>query len=144
MNKHLNLLTTSIILVAALAAGAHAQTSRTPTVLANIPFAFKVGAKTLPAGRYAVTVLNPASDQTVLQIRSMDGRSAAITLTTSVIGTASKQGQLVFRRYGDQYFLAQAQMTGDSTGLAVAKTRAERSQAVASAGKSITVVVAAE
>ena len=144
MKRHLNILVTSIILVSAFVVTAQAQTGRAPRVLANIPFAFNVGAKTLPAGRYAVTVLNPASDQTVLQIRSIDGRSTAIILTTSVMGNASKRAHLVFRRYGDQYFFAQAQLVSNSTVFAAAKSRTERLQAVAATLKSTRVVVFGE
>lgn len=144
MKRHLNLLTMSIILVVALTGDTYAQSARTQKVLANIPFAFNVGAKNLPAGRYTITVLNPTSDQKVLQLRSMDGRATAITLTTGVIGNASEAGKLVFRRYGNEYFFAQAQMAGDSTGLAAVKSKAERSQAVARAADRTIVVIAAE
>ena len=143
MKRHLKILTTSIILVGALTAGALPQSAQTQALLANIPFAFNVGAKNLPAGRYTITVLNPTSDQRVLQVRSIDGRFTAITLTTAVIGNESKKGKLIFRRYGNQYFFAQAQMAGESTGLAAAKSSAERAQAVVSAAKSSIVVVAA-
>jgi hypothetical protein len=144
MKRHLNILTTSIILVVALTAGAHAQSPRTQKVLANIPFAFNVGAKNLPAGRYTITVLNPTSDQKVLQLRSMDGRATAITLTTGVIGNSSEEGKLVFRRYGNEYFFAQAQMAGESTGLAAVRSKAERSHLVARGADRTIVVIAAE
>ena len=144
MKRHLKILTTSIILVGALTAGALPQSAQTQKLLANIPFAFIVGAKSLPAGRYTIAVLNPTSDQRVLQVRSIDGRFTAITLTTPVIGNESKKGKLTFRRYGNQYFFAQAQMAGESTSLAAAKSRAERAQAVASAAQNRMVVVAAD
>jgi hypothetical protein len=143
MKRHLKIFTTSIILVVALTTGAHAQSARTQKVLATIPFAFNVGAKNLPAGRYTITVLNPTSDQKVLQLRSMDGRATAITLTTGVIGNATEGGKLVFRRYGNEYYFAQAQMA-DSTGLAAVKSKTERSHAVTRAGDRTIVVIAAE
>jgi hypothetical protein len=113
-------------------------------VVAKIPFDFNVGAKTLPAGKYTVTIVNPASDRKVLQIRSSDGHWAAITQTTGVTGTASEKTKLVFHRYGDRYFFAQAKMAGDTVGLAALKSKAERAQsnAIAKAGKGIVVVVA--
>jgi len=133
-----------IILVGAVTASAYAQAAGTQPVVANIPFDFNVGSKTLPAGKYTITVVNPASDRKVLQIRSSDGRSTAITQTTGVIGTASEKTKLVFHRYGDHYFFAQAKMAGDTMVLAALKSKAERaqSQAIAKAGKSIVVIVA--
>jgi len=143
MKRHLNILTTSLILLFASTTGTHAQSARTQKVLATIPFAFNVGAQNLPAGRYTITVLNPTSDQKVLQLRSRDGRATAITLTTGVTGNATEGGTVVFRRYGNEYFFAQAQMA-DSTGLAAVKSKAERSHAVARAGDRTIVVIAAE
>ena len=143
MKRHLNTAMVMIILVGAFTASAHAQSAAQP-VVANIPFDFNVGSKTLPAGKYTITIANPASDRKVLQIRSRDGRSTAITQTTGINVTASENTKLVFHRYGDQYFFAQAKMAGDTMALAVLKSKAERaqSQAIAKAGKSIVVIVA--
>jgi hypothetical protein len=46
--------------------------------------------------------------------------------TVGVNAALAKNTKLVFRRYGEQYFFAQAQMAGDTTSLAATKTRAER------------------
>ena len=142
MKRYLNTAIAMIILVGAVTASAYAQA--TQPVVANIPFDFNVGAKTLPAGKYTITIVNPSSDRKVLQIRSSDGRSAAITQTTGIIETASEKSKLVFHRYGDHYFFAQAKMAGDTMVLAALKSKAERaqSQAIAKAGKSIVVIVA--
>ena len=142
MKRYFNTAIAMIVLAGALTISAHAQT--TQPVVANIPFDFNVGSKNLPAGKYTITVVNPAADRKALQIRSSDGRSTAITLTTGVIGTASEKTKLVFHRYGDQYFFAQAKMAGDTMVLAALKSKAERaqSQAIAKAGKSIVVIVA--
>jgi hypothetical protein len=144
MKRYLNTTIVMIILVGAVTASAYAQAAGTQPVVANIPFDFNVGSKTLPAGKYTITVVNPASDQKVLQIRSSDGRSTAITQTTGVIATASEKTKLVFHRYGDHYFFAQAKIAGDTMVLAALKSKAERaqSQAIAKAGRSIVVIVA--
>jgi len=144
MKRYLNTAIAMIILVGAFTASAYAQTAGTQLVVANIPFDFNVGSKNLPAGKYTITVVNPSSDRKVLQIRSSDGRSTAITQTTGVIETASEKTKLVFHRYGDHYFFAQAKMAGDTMVLAALKSKAERaqSQAVAKAGKSIVVILA--
>jgi len=145
MKRQTNILLAIIILAGALTISAQAQTAGAQKVVATIPFAFNVGNTKLPAGKYTITVVNPTSDRKVLQIRNTTGRSNAITLTTAVIGNVSDDTKLVFHRYGDRYFFAQAQMAGETTGLAALKSSAERAQkhAQAVAGtKSVVVIVA--
>ena len=145
MKRLLNMTIAMLILVGALTASAQAQTAGSPRVVANIPFGFNVGTKNLPAGKYTITVVNPSSDRKVLQIRSTDGRSIAITQTTSAIANASENAKLVFHRYGDHYFFAQAQMAGETVSLATHKSSVERAQRqnLAKARRTI-VVIAAE
>lgn len=145
MKRHFHIAIAVIILTGVLAIDAQAQSANSQRVIATIPFSFNVGRASLPAGKYTITVVNPSSDRKTLQIRSMDGRSSAMVLTTGVLGKASDDAKLVFHRYGDLYFFAQAQMAGDSTSLAAVKSRAERTQkhALAKAGtKSVVVIVA--
>jgi len=127
-----------------LAVSAHAQTSSVQRVIANIPFAFNVGKTTLPAGKYTITVLNPTSDRKTLQIRSLNGRSSAIVLTMAGNGNLSDNAKLVFERYDDRYFFAQAQMAGDATSLAVVRPKQHSDKQVAKAVKKTVVVIAAE
>lgn len=145
MKRHLLILVAIIILAGAFTVSAQAQSAGASKVVANIPFAFNVGNTNLPAGKYTITVLNPTSDRKVLQIRSTNGRSTAITQTTSVTANVSDDTKLVFTRYGNSYFFAQAQMAGETTGLAALKSKAEREHknAGAIAGtKSVVVIVA--
>jgi len=127
-----------------LAVSAHAQTSSVQRVSANIPFAFNVGKTTLPAGKYTITVLNPTSDRKTLQIRSLNGRSSAIVLTMTGNGNLSDRAKLVFERYDDRYYFAQAQMAGDATSLAALRTKQHSDKQVAKAAKKTVVVIAAE
>ena len=145
MKPHLNTLVAILILVGAFTISAHAQTAGAQRVVANIPFAFNVGDTNLPAGKYTITVLNPTSDRKILQIRNTKGASATV-LTTAVTGNVSDDAKLVFQRYGDQYFFAQAQMAGDSTTFSALKSNAERaqSQAIAVTRKQRVVVLVAE
>ena len=128
MKRHLNILMAIAMLVALFTVSARAQITSGQKVVANIPFTFSVGGKTLPAGRYTITMLNPTSDRKLLQLRSADGRSTAMILTISVNAKASEKTKLAFRRYGDQYFFAHAQLAGDATTLSTFKSRAERAQ----------------
>ena len=133
-----------LMLLGVLTVGAQAQTSNPQRVIAHIPFSFSVGEKRLPAGKYTITVLNSSSDRRVLQVRSTDGRSSAMIQTTTVQSSASDDAKLVFNRYGDRYFFAQAQMAGDSTSLAAIKSSSERAQqrTIAANRKSVIVIVA--
>ncbi|HEU4507744.1 MAG TPA: hypothetical protein VFR78_05875 [Pyrinomonadaceae bacterium] len=134
MKNILNIAIATMILVGIVAVNTHAQTG-THKVVANIPFEFTVGKATLPAGRYTVAVMNPTSDRKILQIRRMDGRASAMVITTDVAGNMSENAKLVFHRYGDRYYFAQAQMAGDSNSLAAVKSRSEQKQAVATTKK---------
>lgn len=91
---------------------------------ANIPFDFSVADKTLPAGVYMV---KRTSTPSLLQIQRKDGREGMLIQTQSVQARrAQDQTTLVFRRYGDQYFLAQVWTAGDSNGRELRKSRTER------------------
>jgi len=127
MKRFFNISLIVIVFAGVLAINAHAQTR----VIASIPFAFNVGKTTLPAGRYTITVLNPSSDRKILQIRSMNGRSSAVILTTGIIGNTSEKAKLVFERYGDRYVFAQAQMAGDDTALAAVRSKNKKASIVA-------------
>jgi hypothetical protein len=102
---------------------AKAQSSQ---LMADIPFDFSASDQTLPAGKYIVNVVNPASGNNVLRIRSADGKTNVALLTRSVISKRQDQAKLVFHRIGDRYFLAQAWSTGESTGMEAMKSRSER------------------
>ena len=144
MKRHLNILLAIAMLVGISATNARAQMTSGQKVIANVPFAFYVGGKTLPAGRYTITMLNSTSDRPSLQLRSADGRSTAMVLTIRDNGKASEKTKLVFRRYGDQYFFAHAQVAGEPTKLSALKSRAERVQerAIGAQKNSVLTIVA--
>ena len=125
MKTPLSLLAIFIVCGAFVISG-NAQTSASQTIRARIPFTFSMGGKSMPPGLYTISILNPSSDRRVLQMRSENGRVSAITQTLRVKGTLADNAKLVFHRYGDSYFFAQAQMAGESTSLAATKSRAER------------------
>jgi hypothetical protein len=127
MKRYLTLTIAILMFMAVATITADAQVSGSK-MSASIPFAFNVGNKTLPAGEYTVRVVNPSSDQRVLQIRSKDGRVSAVIQTIGATSNNADDAKLVFHRYGETYFFAQAQMAGDATMLAAVKTRAQRSK----------------
>lgn len=134
-----------VILAGVLVTNAQAQSGSSQRIIANVPFSFSVGKTNLPAGRYTITVLNPTSDRRILQIRSANGRSSAMILTSEVISDAAENSKLVFERDGDRYYFAQAQMAGNSTTLAAprAKTPATAKPPLGTVAKKSTVVIIA-
>jgi hypothetical protein len=127
MKKQLYIVVTMIALLAAAGlSSAQAQTQPGVQLKANIPFAFSVGNKTMPAGEYTFSCTNPSSDLKVLQLRSIDGHESALMRTSSVTGKRYDDAKLVFDRYGDRYFLAQVWLASDSNGMQAPKSRTQR------------------
>ena len=100
-------------------------------VKANIPFNFTVGSQRLPAGEY--TVSSPESG--VVQIQSADKHLVAITPAFNS-GLASDGGsKLVFKRYGDQYFLRRILApSGENMNLDLPSWKLEKSARMRAAG----------
>lgn len=106
-----------------------AQAQSRSRVTAHIPFAFQVGDKTLPAGDYSVKRLS----QNALLVESEDGSARALAQVPRSIqnGANAKAAteKLVFRQYGEQYFLAQVWMTKGAGGRELNMSGAERKAA---------------
>ena len=132
-----------LMFVAVVEVTAEAQVFGSQRMRARIPFAFNVGQTSLPAGEYTIAVLNPNSDRKVLQIRSADGKLSALIQTGALNTKVREQAKLVFNRYGNRYFFAQAQMAGESTALAAVKSNAERKEerTIASKGGKKTITI---
>jgi hypothetical protein len=77
-----------------------------------------------------------------LQIRTLDGRASAIVQTFGATVKTIRDSKLVFHRYGDSYFFAEAQAVGESTTLTAMKSNAERIEAAAAARRGSKSVVA--
>jgi hypothetical protein len=82
----------------------------------HIPFNFSVGEKAFPAGKYVIERNRKESD-TVWVIKRKDNVGKAMLLTRPVRANETQQEtRLVFRQYGDLYFLAEFWTAGDQTG----------------------------
>jgi len=99
-----------------IAASAFAQSIN---VVANVPFSFSVDKGTLPAGEYQIRAVDTAGGE-VLAIQNREAKMARMFLTNPVSRGAnsaySEKATLVFKRYGDQYFLSQIWLSGNNTG----------------------------
>ena len=95
-----------------------------PTLMADIPFDFSAANRTLPAGEY--TVKGGSIAGTIL-VRNDDGKGAvAVLAQTTGSNGAAKKAMLVFRRYGDQYFLAKVIHADGSDGREIIMSKTEK------------------
>jgi len=104
-------------LISMCSARAHAQ-----SVEFKVPFDFIVGNQTLPTGTYRVS----HADQNVLLIRSLDGRSHALTSTFATDARQPAGGQIVFNRYGNRYFLHEVLCSDLAMNAEIPKSRNEK------------------
>ena len=124
MKQHTFRTLTMLSLLALVTAGSViAQSSRSKA--RTIPFSFTVGEKTLPAGTYTVEPIGRNSN-TAWLVRSEDGRDVVIVNTSAVQSYETQEkGKLVFRQYGDRYFLSQIWTAGTNSGRELRRPRAE-------------------
>lgn len=119
-----SLLSAMVIVTAVTSAQGQSLSYR---IRASIPFDFIVADKKIPSGDYAIGRARQDSDDLVLSITDLRGRSKAIHLTSPVQTLNAKdKATLVFHRYGDQYFLFQIWPAGATTGRQILKSRGER------------------
>ncbi len=124
MNKALKMM----VLLAVLGVSyVYAQTGR--TLVADIPFAFHVGDKLMPAGEYTVAS-SIATGAVLLRSADFKARIFAVTFACEKPQTPD-QGRLGFRRYGSSYFLARIWTAGYAQGRELPPSRAERESAQA-------------
>ena len=121
-------ITAALLVMAIITAGVSAQAQSLQYKLtADIPFEFMVKSEKLPAGKYSISRATEASGDAVLQVRSTDGQSIVTRFTIPVFTFNPKdKGQLVFHRYGEQYFLSEVWPAGGGTGRTFPKSHQER------------------
>jgi hypothetical protein len=96
----------------------------------DIPFNFVVAGKLLPAGEYLVQRGSP-NDQSLLVMHNMNRRISLATGTILIGGRdLQNKSKLVFRRYGEEYFLAQVWIENESIGRKIKVSRSERQVAL--------------
>lgn len=138
--KKIQALSSLCILIAAAAVPLAAQSI---TVTANIPFEFVVGDHTMPAGEYTVS---NAVGTNALTIGARDG--SALVFVGSALLRADEgypdTSELLFRRYGNQYYLSEVWSSATPIGRELLKSRTERELTKTSAVKPETEIVLAQ
>lgn len=105
---------------ALLAVASVGQISPGDTIV-DVPFSFVVAGQTMPAGHYIVKNAGEA------RIRVFSpGTTGVYVATHAAERSASDGSKLVFRRYGDTYFLAAVWVAGNTTGRELYRSPAER------------------
>ena len=101
----------------------------------NIPFAFEIGGKSLPAGNYEV--LQVGAD--LYTIRNMRGNISVQLMAFSYpqARTMPKSATLVFHRYGERSFLTEVWRPAEIQGIQFASHEAEASARRAHAERQI-------
>jgi hypothetical protein len=114
-----------VLAFATAAVSAQPQSATASRVIANIPFEFNVGYKTMPAGEYSVQTVESAGD--ALLIKNANASMFALRLSQATIPSKNKtRAHLVFNRYGERYFLAEVWNGIDDTGRQLLKSQEER------------------
>ena len=124
MKKQILNVIVTLSVIAALSIAGFAGLDR--SVEANIPFDFMVGGKKLSAGKYTV---EKGSASGAVMVRNWKTKQAAGAITQGLQVRAGSKPQLVFHRYGNQYFLAK--VISDASGIELSKSKAEREAAKA-------------
>ena len=102
-------------------------------VRANVPFAFSLDQKSnMPAGNYELS----SSGDKVLIVRNLDTKQARLLIESMSVEASQASGtphaKLVFRKYDDQYFLAQIWDGESRTGMALPESKREKELQTAS------------
>ena len=125
MKKILLVFVASWFLVIAGTSPAQGQVAETG-IMVDIPFAFMVRDTTLPAGQYTIRRVDSVNPN-AMELSGADLTERLVFLVGSA--QAVKQPdktKLVFDRIGDQYFLSEIFEVGNTTGVELKKSRAER------------------
>ncbi|MBM3746882.1 MAG: hypothetical protein FJW34_13905 [Acidobacteria bacterium] len=116
-------LTLAVVGLLLIGAAGTASAQTTLKLIADIPFEFTVGSKTLPAGTYAVD----REWSNIIAFRSANATGAAFVIANPAQATAiAEQAKLVFNRYGNRYFLAQLWTASGNWGYEIPKDRSQR------------------
>jgi len=113
-----------VVTLVVLSGMAAAQLIGSSKIVAQVPFEFMVANKTVPAGEY------------VVQAFTMDGNTLVIRNTEAKVGLVSTSSQtegkqdashyaLVFKHYGDRYFLSGIKLEGSKITYCLPESKVE-------------------
>jgi hypothetical protein len=125
LRRHLLWLSIALIFVVATYPG-KANAQIVGELQANIPFQFQAGNAKLPAGTYRIRMMED-SDLTLMEISTLDGsRSALFQVQESDANSTPSKSELIFNKYGDNYFLSELFDQGEPSGSKVMESGDEK------------------
>ena len=113
----------ALLIILTISSVTASQAQSVTTAKAHIPFEFGVRNQTIAAGDSVIKRLD--NRPSVWSLQSADNRQSVILLAMSVESTRnSDNNKMTFRRYGNKYFLAGIETSGNK--IEFQKSRAER------------------
>jgi len=91
----------------------------------EVPFPFHVGARVLPAGAYSIEIVAAGA----VKIQGVDQIATSAAFRRNRPAYGPQNAELVFHRYGQQYFLFQTWFLGEDQGYEFSASHAEREYA---------------
>ena len=99
-----------IIAVALVSATFLGISQNLPKVVADIPFSFMAGEKTLPAGSYQFKEGNTPKQITIRDNKTNE--SIIVLVLTRISASSGKEVEIVFDKVGTEHYLSEIQMPG--------------------------------
>jgi hypothetical protein len=100
----------------------------TSRVTFSTTFPFTVGNTKFPPGSYSIKPMDDNSE--IMEITSADGKTSALFETTAAeAAKMPSKGEVVFKKYGDNYVLSEIFEPGSKTGSMTIKSHAEQQHA---------------
>jgi hypothetical protein len=93
-------------------------------VKANVPFSFTVGNNTVPAGAY--TISSSMNARSVLTLNNRDKDVHVVSLGQPDQSNPKRANEMVFHRYGSQYFLTEIRSADSALNIHFAPSKAEK------------------
>ena len=100
-----------------------AQSLTQQSVVSQVPFNFMVGDKMIPAGECSIKAAD--TNGRVLAVRNYDAKISAMVSSHPGSSSAGNSTVLVFKSYGDRYFLSSIRIEGSDRTYTLPATRAE-------------------
>lgn len=117
-------LTALALFIAAIFITAGKAIAQDYAVRATIPFSFAVNGSQLPAGNY--TLGSDITSPRVLKISDRTQHVNAMVISMPNGEEKGKANQLVFHKYGDQYFLCEIRSQSSSLNVHLSTTKEEK------------------
>jgi hypothetical protein len=101
-----------------------AQSLASSTVVAQVPFEFMANNKVIPAGE--CTIQSADMDARILTIRNVAAKTGLLAQSSrNEAKQDSDRTVLVFKHYGNQYFLSEIRLEGSNQTYKLSESRAE-------------------